>query len=199
MLGATFIGLVVLGLVAAVVARRRAARRQTGARPAEVTAARVAAVAPTGGAALVERPRVRPSLPRRGARAAGGAGLELAAAGGLSASRVCPTCRTEYDGLTYCTRDARRLVPPEEMLAKAHAAGVVCAACRRAYEPGLRRCPHDGTELLAFPVYSATRPRRGRATEPAGVIARICPVCASRYDLSARFCGHDGGELVVIN
>ena len=38
-----------------------------------------------------------------------------------------------------------------------------------------------------------------RATEPAGVVARICPVCATKYDLNARFCGHDAGELVVIN
>jgi uncharacterized protein YbaR (Trm112 family) len=121
---------------------------------------------------------------------------------------VCPTCRTEYHGLTYCTRDARRLVPPEELLggpglgpmrALSRSAGLVCMACRRAYEPGLRSCPHDGNDLVPFPVYNATRPRRARTTEPAGVIARICPVCGSKYDLNARFCGHDAGQLVVIN
>lgn len=121
---------------------------------------------------------------------------------------VCPTCRTEYHGMTYCTRDARRLVPPEEMLGGARAltgtqgksTGLVCMACRRAYEPGLRSCPHDGNELVPFPVYNATRPRaRRNSTEPAGVIARICPVCGAKYDLNARFCGHDAGELVVIN
>ena len=79
-------------------------------------------------------------------------------------------------------------------------AGLVCMACRRAYEPGLRSCPHDGNELVPFPVYNATRPRRAKNyTEPAGVVARICPVCATKYDLNARFCGHDAGGLVVIN
>ena len=109
--------------------------------------------------------------------------------------------------MTYCTRDARRLVPPEEMLGgplraaggTAKSAGLVCMACRRAYEPGLRSCPHDGHELVPFPVYNATRPRRRGFTEPTGVVARICPVCGTKYDLNARFCGHDAGELVVIN
>jgi RNA polymerase subunit RPABC4/transcription elongation factor Spt4 len=134
----------------------------------------------------------------------GGGGLAIA----TSNAMVCPTCRTEYHGMTYCTRDARRLVPPEEMLggpgigparSVARSAGLVCMACQRAYEPGLRSCPHDGNELVPFPVYNATRPRKRGSTEPAGVIARICPVCGSKYDLNARFCGHDAGELVVIN
>jgi uncharacterized protein YbaR (Trm112 family) len=139
-------------------------------------------------------------------RGGGGGGLAVA----ISSAMVCPTCRTEYHGLTYCTRDARRLVPPEEMLGgpgigparglATKSAGLVCMACRRAYEPGLRSCPHDGHELVPFPVYNATRPRRPRGTtEPAGVIARICPVCGTKFDLNARFCGHDAGELVVIN
>jgi hypothetical protein len=120
---------------------------------------------------------------------------------------VCPTCRTEYHGLAYCTRDARRLVAPEEMLggplpaaSGGKSAGLVCMACRRAYESGLRNCPHDGNELVPFPVYNASRPRsRRNSTEPAGVIARICPGCGAKYDLNARFCGNDGGDLVVIN
>lgn len=145
------------------------------------------------------RPRPRPALVRGG----GGGGLAVA----TSSAMVCPTCRTEYHGMAYCTRDARRLVPPEEMIntrsltgASTKSAGLVCMACRRAYEPGLRSCPHDGNELMPFPVYNATRPRsRRNSTEPAGVIARICPVCGAKYDLNARFCGHDAGELVVIN
>jgi hypothetical protein len=145
------------------------------------------------------RPRARPHLVRSG----GGGGLAVA----TSSAMVCPTCRTEYHGMAYCTRDARRLVPPEEMLggplramSSGKSAGLVCMACRRAYEPGLRSCPHDGNELVPFPVYNATRPRsRRNSTEPAGVIARICPVCGTKYDLNARFCGHDAGELVVIN
>ena len=147
-------------------------------------------------------PRKRPVQAVRGGGASGG----LAVA--TSSAMVCPTCRTEYHGMIYCTRDARRLVPPEEMLggpglgpmrALSRSAGLVCMACRRAYEPGLRSCPHDGNELVPFPVYNATRPRRARTTEPTGVIARICPVCGSKYDLNARFCGHDAGQLVVIN
>ena len=145
------------------------------------------------------RPRARPHLVRSG----GGGGLAVA----TSSAMVCPTCRTEYHGMAYCTRDARRLVPPEEMLggplramSSGKSAGLVCMACRRAYEPGLRSCPHDGNELVPFPVYNATRPRsRRNSTEPAGVIARICPVYGTKYDLNARFCGHDAGELVVIN
>jgi hypothetical protein len=151
-------------------------------------------------AAPPPRPRPRPQMVRGGG---GGGGLAIA----TSSARVCPTCRTEFHGMTYCTRDARRLVPPEEMLGgplraagtSSKSAGLVCMACRRAYEPGLRSCPHDGNELVPFPVYNATRPRKRNATEPAGVIARICPVCATKYDLNARFCGHDAGELVVIN
>ena len=96
--------------------------------------------------------------------------------------------------------DSASRIPPLRAMSSGKSAGLVCMACRRAYEPGLRSCPHDGNELVPFPVYNATRPRRAaRATEPAGVIARICPVCGTKYDLNARFCGHDAGLLVVIN
>lgn len=136
-----------------------------------------------------ERPRARV----RTARAVGGAGLALA-----PATSSCPSCRREYVGAVYCAQDARRLVPSYELQSHPRSQGVVCMACRRAYEPGIRRCPHDGTALVPFAVYAATRPR-GRNSEPAGVIARICPVCGARYDLHARFCCADGAELVVIN
>lgn len=169
--------------------------------------------APPPPAAPPPRPRPRPHATSRSS--VGGGGLAIATSTATtSSSMVCPTCRTEFSGMTYCTRDARRLVPPEEMLGgplrgasrglaglglSGKSAGLVCMACRRAYEPGLRSCPHDGNELVPFPVYNATRPRHRGATEPAGVVARICPVCATKYDLNARFCGHDAGELVVIN
>jgi uncharacterized protein YbaR (Trm112 family) len=192
------LALVIIGLVAVAVLLRRRSRAQAAILPAlrprpPVSAPPVPAL---------PRTRPRPAQHARGGGASGG----LAVA--TSTAMVCPTCRTEYHGLTYCTRDARRLVPPEEMLggpglgplrALSRSAGLVCMACRRAYEPGLRSCPHDGNELVPFPVYNATRPRRARTTEPAGVIARICPVCGSKYDLNARFCGHDAGQLVVIN
>jgi hypothetical protein len=191
------LGLVIVGLIAMAVHLRRRARAH--AMPAnEPDIQRPHAAAPPA----TPRHRPRPVVVRGGG---GGGGLAIA----TSSAMVCPTCRTEYHGLTYCTRDARRLVPPEEMLvgsgggparALGRSAGLVCMACRRAYEPGLRSCPHDGNELVPFPVYNATRPRsRAKTTEPSGVIARICPVCASKYDLNARFCGHDAGELIVIN
>lgn len=189
------LALVIIGLVALALLLRRRNR-------AHAIAAAAPARAPTAASAPAPlRTRPRPQH-ARGAGASGG----LAVA--ISSAMVCPTCRTEYHGLTYCTRDARRLVPPEDMLggpglgpmrALSRSAGLVCMACRRAYEPGLRSCPHDGNELVPFPVYNATRPRRTKTTEPAGVIARICPVCGTKYDLNARFCGHDAGQLVVIN
>jgi hypothetical protein len=187
--------LVVAGLVAmAVVVRRRS--RPHLELPRE---------APRPSPAPEQRPPPRPRPRPAQVRGGGGGGLAIA----TSSAMVCPTCRTEYHGMAYCTRDARRLVAPEEMLSggarsmtgsHGKSAGLVCMACRRAYEPGLRSCPHDGNELVPFPVYNATRPRsRRNSTEPAGVIARICPVCGAKYDLNARFCGHDAGELVVIN
>ena len=182
--------LVIVGLVALMLVVRRRTRA------AEESLPSVDPRTPPPTPTPAPRPRPRPAMVRGG----GGGGLAVA----TSSAMVCPTCRTEYHGLTYCTRDARRLVPPEDMLnsplrATGKSAGLICMACRRAYEPGLRSCPHDGNELVPFPVYTATRPRRAPTSEPAGVVARICPVCATKYDLNARFCGHDAGELLVIN
>lgn len=182
--------LVIAGLVAMALVLRRKNRAIVEAQRAQPRPPERPATPP------MPRVRSRPAVVRGG----GGGGLAVA----TSSAMVCPTCRTEYHGLTYCTRDARRLVPPEDMLGGAakglgRSAGLVCMACRRAYEPGIRACPHDGNELVPFSVYNATRPRRRGVTEPAGVVARICPVCATKFDLNARFCGHDAGELVVIN
>jgi hypothetical protein len=193
------LALVILGLVALALLLRRRNRAQAAA---AAPPPRPPAFVPSAPTPLM--PRKRPV--QAASRAGGGASGGLAVA--TSSAMVCPTCRTEYHGMIYCTNDARRLVPPEEMLggpglgpmrALSRSAGLVCMACRRAYEPGLRSCPHDGNELVPFPVYNATRPRRARTTEPTGVIARICPVCGAKYDLNARFCGHDAGQLVVIN
>lgn len=186
--------LVIVGLAAIALAIRRKGRATRTPEAAPITPSPTPVTPPS------IPPRRRPVMVRGGG---GGGGLAVA----TSTAMVCPTCRTEYHGMTYCTRDARRLVPPEEMLTTSlsgragigRSAGLVCMACRRAYEPGLRSCPHDGTELVPFSVYNATRPRRRGHTEPAGVVARICPICAAKYDLNARFCGHDAGELVVIN
>jgi hypothetical protein len=188
--------LVVAGLIAMAIFVRRRSRPEPAPMPDHLLTPPSTELRPA------PRPRHRSSMVRRGG---GGGGLAIA----TSTAMVCPTCRTEYHGMTYCTRDARRLVPPEEMLATARSVaaggsaksqGLVCMACRRAYEPGLRSCPHDGNELVPFPVYNATRPRAHRnSTEPSGVLARICPMCGTKYDLNARFCGHDPGELVVNN
>jgi uncharacterized protein YbaR (Trm112 family) len=186
--------LVIVGLIAMAIVLRR--------RSHAAVAAMAAAALPHARAVQAAPPSPPPRPRARAMRGGGGAGLAMATS--TSTAMVCPTCRTEYHGLMYCTRDARRLVPPEEMLGggvrtPGRSAGLVCMACRRAYEPGLRSCPHDGNELVPSQVYAATRPRRPRTSEPTGVVARICPVCATKYDLNARFCGHDAGELVVIN
>jgi hypothetical protein len=117
-------------------------------------------------------------------------GLEVATSG-----MVCPTCRTEYAGMQYCQRDARRLVSAEDML-EGRSTGGMCPRCGRAFDPGLRRCPHDGAELVPPQAYRATR---SPPPAPTGVLAKVCPVCRQRFDLSARFCGRDGHDLVVVN
>jgi len=196
--------LVVVGLLLAIVVslgalamvmRRRAVRPRDGGdgltrgdQRIPITMAFAPAVAGGG----VPAPRARVSSQMSSQMGAGG-GLAVASSG-----MVCPTCRTEYQGLSYCTRDARRLVPAEDMLA-GRSAGGVCVSCRRAYEPGLRRCPHDGGELVPSSVAAALRGRRRQSTAPTGVVATICPACRAKFDLSARFCGHDGSELVIVN
>lgn len=144
-----------------------------------------------GGPSETGVPRRAPPPMRQTVALAGGA---LAV---VSTGLVCPTCRTEYTGKSFCERDARRLIPPEEMLAGSRSAGGMCTTCGRAFEPGLRRCPHDGGEIIPAMLFQATRRRREIA--PTGVLAKVCPVCRERSDLSARFCGRDGQELVVVN
>jgi hypothetical protein len=184
---------VLIGLVAMVVVLRRRTREAARPEPPPPAAPRP----------IVARPRVRQIAPRsRGSVTAGGLAVVTAATPATSASSamVCPTCRSEYDGRQiYCLRDARRLIPAEEMLGGQRSTGLFCATCRRAFEPGIRRCPHDGGDLMPAPLYWASRPKQRAKTEPTGVIGRICPVCRGRYDLAARFCGVDGAELVVIN
>ena len=179
---------ILVGLVALLVAVRR---RVPDAEPAAPTVAPARGpVAASGGGA----PRTVAARPAPRAMASAGGGLQVAASG-----MVCPTCRTEYPGMTYCLRDARRLVPAEEILGGGRGPGGVCVACRRAFDPGLRKCPHDGGDVIPAPLFWATRGRRDRDAAPTGVEAKICPACRRRYDLSARFCGRDGAELVVIN
>ncbi len=174
--------LLAAGLTALVVVLTRRQRKPAPPPPAPVE------VRP-----VVRRPTPPPRpAPTRPPVAFGGGGLAVASSG-----LVCPTCRTEYSGVTYCPRDARRLVAAEEMLAGARSAGGMCMSCGRAFEPGLRRCPHDGAEIVLAALYLASRRRRDAA--PTGVMAKVCPVCRDQADLSARFCGRDGHELVVVN
>src|SRR5262249_55943983 len=122
------LALVVVGLVAMALLLRRRARVPAPPAEAPRPAPAPAAPQPTPGPA---RPPARPAMARGG----GGGGLAMAATTTSSSVMVCPTCRTEYRGLTYCTRDARRLVPPEDMLggagvsplrALSRSAGLVC-------------------------------------------------------------------------
>jgi len=178
---------ILVGLVALLVVLRR--------RPVVVEPAAVTTVStPPPVRSVSAAPRV--VTPRSGPRVAAsvGGGLQVAASG-----MVCPTCRTEYPGMTYCLRDARRLVPAEEILGGGRGPGGVCVSCRRAFDPGLRKCPHDGADVIPAPLFWATRGRRDRDAVMTGVEAKICPTCRKRYDLGARFCGRDGAELVVIN
>jgi hypothetical protein len=158
-------------------------------------------VPPASGA----RARSNPGL--GGAPSASGAATPAAsgaATGGVvgaiavgASDRACPSCKTVYQDMIYCQKDARRLVPLEELAAAGRTGGLACPRCGRGFEHGLRRCPHDGGELVPLAMYQATRRRRDSG--PSGVLAKVCPVCRRRFDLSARFCGRDGHELVVVN
>jgi hypothetical protein len=178
-----------LAIVAAMAALAIVMRRRT-TRPAETAVAASPASPRVVHAATVTPVRRRMPTPAIGV----GGGLATLTTSGM----VCPTCSTEYAGLRYCTRDARRLIPAEDLLDGARPGGGVCVSCRRAYEPGLRRCPHDGSELVPASVAASLRGRRGH-TAPTGVLAKSCPACRQRFDLAARFCGHDGTALVVVN
>ncbi|MCE9576211.1 MAG: hypothetical protein K8W52_23885, partial [Deltaproteobacteria bacterium] len=79
-------------------------------------------------------PRPRRRLPSAPPATAGG--LAIASSSVPPSGMVCPTCRAEFQGLVYCTRDARRLVPAEEMLTGGRGPGGVCLVCRRGFEPG---------------------------------------------------------------
>jgi hypothetical protein len=182
LLAAILVGLVALLVI---LRRRTAAEEPTQPIPVPVAAAPRPSMPP---------PRVVSSRSPPRVTASAGGGLQVAASG-----MVCPTCRTEYPGMTYCLRDARRLVPAEEILGGGRGPGGVCVSCRRAFDPGLRRCPHDGGDVIPAPLFWATRGRRDRDGATMGVEAKICPACRKRYDLGARFCGRDGAELVVIN
>lgn len=176
-------------LLAAIAALAIVVRRRTQ-RPVEAPPAPAARTVPRGSSAPP-----RPARPARPATSPGVGGALAVATSGM----VCPTCRAEYSGLAFCTRDARRLVPAEDMLGGAKPSGGTCVSCRRAFEPGIRRCPHDGGEVIPSAIAAALRRPGKREESTTGVMAKICPACRQRFDLAARFCGHDGTALVVVN
>lgn len=187
------LGAVLVGLVALLIALRR--------RPAaDEPAATIAPTPMPRPAPRLAAPSVRQVRRRAPSVPSGGGDLAVASSATSSSGMVCPTCRSEYQGATYCIRDARRLVAAEEMLTGGRGPGGLCVACRRAFEPGLRRCPHDGGDVVPAALFWAMRGKKGREPQPiTGVNAKVCPVCRQRADLAARFCGHDGAELVVVN
>ena len=206
MLLAVIVLAIVAGLLLGVVLRRRArggAAVRTAAEPTPMPHPMSAPAPPP--VPVVRRVRAQPTPLRTTATTAttapGGSAAPVSSvlAGAVSVGsteRSCPTCRTVYQDMIYCQRDARRLVSAEELAAPGRGVGLSCPRCGRSYEHGLRRCPHDGVELVAPALYHATR--RGRAEAPTGVLAKVCPVCRRRFDLSSRFCGRDGHELVVV-
>jgi hypothetical protein len=77
---------------------------------------------------------------------------------------------------------------------------VICPACRREFDSGVRYCPYDSRKLMPIaelrgPLWARHRPDPA----PTGVMAKICPQCTGRYDLSTSFCVKDGTELMTIN
>jgi hypothetical protein len=63
--------------------------------------------------------------------------------------------------------------------------GMVCPACRREYEFGVRFCPHDSKQLV---------PAEGDKQRPAS--GGICPTCKRAFDPGVKFCPHDAEELI---
>jgi hypothetical protein len=115
----------------------------------------------------------------------------------IGGALVCPSCRGEFAGTTFCPRDGNRLVPgPTAPPGSATvAAGGVCPTCGRGYDPGVRTCPAHGDELVPAAAY---RPR-GPVPAPVPERGKICPSCGGRYGGEATFCGKDGTALVLVN
>jgi predicted amidophosphoribosyltransferase len=61
---------------------------------------------------------------------------------------------------------------------------MVCPACHREYEFGVRFCPHDSKQLV--PEGEKTRSAAGG----------ICPTCKRAFEAGVKFCPHDAEELM---
>jgi len=62
--------------------------------------------------------------------------------------------------------------------------GMVCPACRREYDVGVRYCPHDAKPLVA------------EASGPRAASGGMCPACKRAFDPGVKFCPHDAEELI---
>src|SRR5262244_1427847 len=67
----------------------------------------------------------------------------------------------------------------------ARPAGMVCPACRREYDAGVRHCAHDAKLLV---------PADGGP--PRGAAGGICPTCKRAFDPGVKYCPHDAEELI---
>jgi len=113
---------------------------------------------------------------------------------------VCPACHTEYPARsTFCPRDGNRLVPVTGVETNPPAAAAICPTCKRGFDAatlqGSKVCPHDGDELVPFPIRGATPSGEGAHRSK----GKICPTCGGRFDGSAAFCGKDGTALLLLN
>src|SRR5437660_6570228 len=63
--------------------------------------------------------------------------------------------------------------------------GMVCPACRREYDVGVRYCPHDAKALVAI-----------EASPARAVAGGICPSCKRAFDPGVKYCPHDAEELI---
>jgi hypothetical protein len=59
----------------------------------------------------------------------------------------------------------------------------------------VKTCPHDGEELVPYPLYASRMPSQ----PPLTARGKICPTCGDRFEGNAAFCGKDGTALVLLN
>jgi hypothetical protein len=81
--------------------------------------------------------------------------------------------------------------PEAQVAAGAH---WVCPVCRRAYPSEIKRCPHDGTDLIEYEQFTKAH----KAQHTSGGQKR-CPKCGVTYSDTSAFCPQDGIALVPIN
>jgi hypothetical protein len=153
---------------------------------------------PQTASAVEAEPKRQLRIVRRAATSASALGVVAA-----TELRTCPSCAREFSGQRFCNQDARRLALAHEL--KTRGKGVICLGCKRAYDAGISKCPHDNLSLVPYSIHAADslrpskRPAERVGERQPNTHATICPLCGGRDDLHARFCGRDGAALLVIN